>query len=101
MSKVYVYKEYCDGDAYGEELVEVYADCVKARAKLLSRVADFYGYDASEYGTLDIGNLKRFLSCEGIIDNGDEVGEEYVSIMSNKGVCYWIVEKKELLGLMA
>ena len=36
--KVFVYKEYCDRDAYGEELVEVYADQKTAEERLKRRV---------------------------------------------------------------
>ena len=93
MSKVYVYKEYCDGYAYGEEVVEVYADREKARSQLLERVAGAFCYD----GPLSEADLSQFLAGEEFLGEDDSFTSDYVSISCGKGVCYWIVEEKDLI----
>ena len=93
MSKVYVYKEYCDDDAYGEEIIEVYADKEKARSQLLERMAGAFYYD----GPLSKANLSQFLASEGILGEDDDFTSDYASISCGKGVCYWVIEEKEVL----
>ena len=94
MSKVYVCKEYCDGDAYGEEIIKVYENREKARSQLLERVAGAFYYD----GPLSKADLSQFLVGEGILGEDDSFTSDYASISCGKGICYWVVEEKELLG---
>lgn len=97
MSKVYVYKEYCDGYAYGEEAVEVYADREKARAALLESMANMYDYNAPGFGPLNITNMIKALKAEDLLSDEDTVSEDYVSIEGGDGVHFWIIEEKDVL----
>ena len=95
-NKVYVYKEYCDAYAYGEECIQVYADRDKARNFLLESVAKHYDYDEAKFGKLTISNLCDYLETEGIIGEEDSISDDYISIYNGNGVCYWIVEDIEV-----
>ncbi len=79
---VYVYKEFCDGEAYGEEIIEVYESREDALKKLRERVEEYCECPFEDIPT-------KF-----DLDDGDEIREDYVSMYVGKGVAFWIVEEK-------
>ncbi len=83
--KLYLYKEYCDEEAYGEELTELYASRTAAVARLKERVEQAYGMPFVEIP----------LGIE--LDDRDTFTEDYVSIDNGDGaVSFWVVEGKEV-----
>lgn len=84
MKKVYVYKEYCDKDAYGEEIIKVYARKEKAKTRLKERVECEYNLSFAEIQ-------------KEIAEEDDTVSDTYVSIHNGDGTTFWIVEEKEIL----
>lgn len=79
---VYVYKEFCTDEAYGEEILEVYESKEDALKRLRERVEDYCKCPFENIPTrFDLG------------DN-DILKEDYVSIEVCKGVAFWIVEEK-------
>lgn len=82
--KVYVYKEYCDECAYGEEIIKVFANKVDAEAFLKNEVETYYGMEWNEIE----GNN---------VDEDDLFDTDYVSIDSGQGVLFWIVEEQEVI----
>ena len=83
MEKVYVYKEHHDEDAYGEEIIEVYAQEKDAKARLKERVEEEYN--------LSFAEIRKEIAGE-----DDTVSDTYVSIHDGDGTVFWIVEEKEI-----
>lgn len=84
--KVYLYKEYFDEDAYGEEIVEVYAKKDEAIQRLRERVEEKYGVPFSE--------IPEALG----LAMDDTFQDDYVSIGNGDGaVSFWFVEEKEVM----
>lgn len=79
--KVYVYKEYCDTEAYGEEYIEVFEDFDDAKKFLKERVE---GYFETEWENVSI-------------DSDDTFEEDYVSIYDGNGATFWIIEAYETI----
>lgn len=80
---VWVYKEYNDRLAYGEEIIKVFCTQDAARAHLAERVTSAFNASSME-------EVKR--DCGG--GNGAEVSADYVSVPDADGSCsFWIVEK--------
>lgn len=79
---VYVYKEFLDSEAYGEEIIEVYESREDALKKLRERVEEYCECSFKDIPT-------KF-----DLDDGDEVKEDYVSMYVGNGVAFWIVEEK-------
>ena len=82
--KVYVYKEYCDESAYGEEIIKVFANKVDAEAFLKNEVETYY-------------DMKWDEIAEDNVDDDDSFDTDYVSIDSGQGVLFWIVEEQEVI----
>ena len=79
---VYVYKEFCDGDAYGEEIIEVYENKEDALKRLREQVEKYCDCSFEDIPTkFDLGDE-------------DTVKEDYVSMYVGKGVMFWAVEEK-------
>lgn len=83
--KVYVYKEYNDDNAYGEELIEVYQSKDKAVARLRERVESAYKLPWDE------------IPREYGFDDRDTFEEDYVSIDDGQSCSFWIVEEKHVV----
>ena len=84
--KVYVYKHYCDMDAYGEEEIKVYSNKDDAKAALKSDVEENYDLSWDE------------IPDEIMLDDSDTFEEDYVSIGDSDGCTFWIIEETELIG---
>ena len=79
---VYVYKEFCDGDTYGEEIIEVYENKEDALTRLRKQVEKYCDCSFEDIPTkLDL-------------DDEDTVKEDYVSMYVGKGIMFWVVEEK-------
>lgn len=84
-NSVYVYKEYNDSDAYGEELIKVFESQADAEAYLSKRFCSQMGAESIEgYQTSDA--LEE-----------DTVEEDYISIATGDGCMYWIVEPHRIV----
>lgn len=93
--KVYVYKEFNDSYAYGEELIKVYAKKEDAVKTLKKAVEDRFDNDF----TFDeiLANNDGF---DGFIwsPEDEQVSEDYVSLSDGDGVgIFFIVEEQEVL----
>lgn len=78
---MWLYKEYCDENAYGEEIVELYEKREDAIARLKERIAD---YD------VPFEQIPKELG----LTEDDTFQEDYVSIRNNDGsTSFWIVEE--------
>ena len=87
-TSVYVYKEYNDDDAYGEEVIKVFAKRTAAVAELKKNVEEHFGMP---FDTIP-DNPDIFDKMD------DSFSEDYVSINSGRGVMFWIVEQKPLIA---
>lgn len=83
-NKVFVYKEYNDGEAYGEELIAVFSAKAKAETYLRERVMKIYHCSLDE--------LKESFSQQ----SDDTVENDYVSIASPKGTSFFLIEEREV-----
>lgn len=81
--KVYVYKQYCDNYAYGEESIQIYQDKSDAEADLKKDVEN-----AFDMAWNDI---------PAIIDVDDTFCKDYVSILNGDSCQFWIIEEKEII----
>lgn len=83
VKKVFVYKEYCDRDAYGEELVEVYADQKTAEERLKRRVE---------------GHFKReWKKLPELFTEDDVLLPDHVTFYDGNATAFWTVEEHEVL----
>lgn len=84
---IWIYKEYCDENAYGTEIIELYPSREKAVARLKERVSEGYGMPF-ESVPATVG-----------LDENDTFREDYVSIDNGDGATsFWIVEEKTVSG---
>lgn len=84
MEKIYVYKEYCDENAYGEEKIVIFENKKDAEAYLKESVEYAYGIA-----------WKRIQS-ELELTESDTFEPDFVSISSDGLTSYWIIEEKEI-----
>lgn len=82
---VYVYKQYNDDYAYGEEKITVYANQDEAEEALKEDVENACG--ASWDDIPDHLNLDSF----------DTFEIDYVSINNGDSTSFWIIEEKEII----
>ena len=92
---IYVYKEYCDEDAYGEEIVKVFRSGVNAVEYLKQQFDKQY----ERFGET-FTDVARAINSGGF-DEDDifDVREDtaHISIRNADGsTSFWIVEKKEI-----
>lgn len=80
--KVYVYKQYNDSFAYGEEIVRVFASKDEAEAQLRDDVERTY------FGCAWDEIWKKYG-----FEEGDRLEPDYVSYGTPDGCCFWIVEE--------
>ena len=78
---IYVYKEYNEDAAYGEELIKCYDDKNAAMRYLKRRVNKAFG----------VKNFKKLPHC---VD--DTLNDDYVSVYKSGCVHYWIIEAVKL-----
>ena len=83
--KVYVYKQYNDDYAYGEEVIEVYANKTDAEKALRKDVEDYY-----EVSWDEVPNAA-------LVNDDDTFKTDYVSIYDGDKCLFWIIEEKEVL----
>jgi hypothetical protein len=87
MEKVYVYKQFCDAYAYGEEIINVYENKADAEEALKMDVEEHYEMPWDNIPT-EIG-----------LDMYDTFEKNYVSIGAGReGIAYWIIEEKEIIS---
>ena len=83
--KIYLYKSYCDEYAYGEEIVEAYANKEDALKRLKKDVEENFGVSWNDIPS-EIG-----------LREGDTFETSYVSIYLGGGVTsFWSVEELEV-----
>lgn len=83
--KIYIFKTFCDEDAYGEEVIEAYAKKEDALKRLKEAVERAYDLAWEEIPN-EIG-----------LDANDTFEEDYVSIYNGDGATsFWIVEELEV-----
>lgn len=81
---VYVYKQFHDDYAYGEEIIELYEDKADAEAALKKDVEEGYGVPWDDIPD-EIG-----------LEEDDTLKPDYVSIGDGDGCAFWIIEEKEI-----
>lgn len=91
--QVYIYKEYYDADAYGEEIIRVFDNYRKAIDYMHERVKEFYGID----NLIPWENVLKTMfptekDMKGFKESLDTFTEDYVSMSAAKGTRFWIVE---------
>ena len=84
--EVYVYKEFCDCEAYGEEIIKVYESKEDALKKLRNRV--------EEYCECPFEDIPTKFDLD---DDDLTLREDYVSMYVGKGYAFWIVEEKTVI----
>ena len=85
--KIYVYKEHCDENPYGEEIVELYEEKSDAVNRLKERVSAAYG--------VPFESVPETIG----LDENDTFREDYVSINNGDGATsFWVVEEKSVSG---
>ena len=82
-NKVFVYKEYFDRDAYGEELVEVYADQKTAEERLKRRVEGHF--------------KKKWEKIPELFTEDDILLPDHVTFCDGDAMAFWTVEEHEVL----
>ena len=85
-NKVYVYKQYYDRYAYGEEKISLYADHESAEIALKNDVEQYY-----EASWEDIPTVAH-------LSEDDTFSPDYVSIDTGNGIVFWIIEAHEVHG---
>lgn len=81
--KVFVYKEYCDRDAYGEELIEVYADKKTAENRLKRSVEGHF--------------RQKWEKIPELFTEDDTFMPDYVSFNDGDAMSFWAVEEHKVL----
>lgn len=91
-NKVYVYKEYNDEYAYGEELIKVFSTKEKALECLKKEV---FGWASDKFGEniKSIDSLKEVLESEGYSLDDCSIYEDYMSIYDGDCTLFFIVEE--------
>ncbi len=84
---VFVYKEYNDEDAYGEEIIKVFANRGDALDHLKMKVEEHFGVS---FHTIP-DNTEIFNKLN------DSFAEDYVSIDVGNSVIFWVVEEQPVL----
>lgn len=83
--KIFLYKEFCDENAYGSEIIELYPSREEAVARLKERVSEGFGVPFEEVPET-VG-----------LDENDTFREDYVSIDNGDGATsFWVVEEKSV-----
>lgn len=82
---IYVYKEYNDAYAYGEELIKVFDSQADAEDFLVSRFCDQMGAES----------LEDYRDSDALEE--DTVEEDYISIATGDGCMYWIIEAHRII----
>ena len=80
--KMYLYKEYRDDQAYGEEITKIFGSRDEAGEELRKRVEDRFQCKLEELANL--------------VDEGDTVTNNYVSIEDGDDTLFYVVEEKEI-----
>ena len=84
-ARLYVYKEYNDEYAYGEEVVELYSTKEKAMERLREAVEEAFKCSWNDIPE-EVG-----------LDDMDTFEEDYVSINNGDGAtAYFVIEEKEV-----
>ena len=84
----FVYKEYTDSEAYGTELIKVFADRNRAVSYLQYRVKTCFD--------IDINTPWSEVEAMLHLNDDDIFDEDYVSLDCAKGVSFWIVEDHKI-----
>ena len=87
--KVYLYKEYDDSLAYGEELIKIFATLADASEYYRNRVMESFGKTSYDEAA------REFLKPEYDAYLG-ESEMPYLSIRSKDGYAYFVVEEHEV-----
>ena len=80
--KVYVYQEYCDGFAFGEQLLKIFKEKEHAKQYLRARVENYFETEWSR--------IKRECAFD---RDCDTLKSDYVAVGDGDGnTLYWIIE---------
>lgn len=85
---VYVYKEYDDELAYGEELIRVFARKEDAEAYLQKRFCSQMSVDSIEEYADSFGEF---------MDNMDTISKDCISLSTEFGTVFWGIQEHEVL----
>ena len=91
--KVYVYKEFNDSYAYGEELIEVYAKREDAIAKLKKQVEEHFDNEYTFDQLLANDDTGKYIWDP----NDDQMSDNYVSLNESGDGIFFIVEEHTVL----
>ena len=85
MNTIYVYKEFYDSYAYGEELIEVYESLDNAKRRLKECAEEYF-----ECKFINIPKENKF-------DESDTFSDTYISYNDGNGCHFWIIEEKQVM----
>lgn len=86
-TNVYVYKEFCDENPYGEEVIEIHRSKEAAVKRLRERVSN-------AYGNIPFDDIPNAIG----LDENDTFTDEYVAIDNGDGaVSFWVIEQKQIM----
>ncbi len=92
--KIYIYKEFCDSEAYGEEIIKAFAEKEAALGHLRGRVETYYGVSweniPDECGW-------EYDPHEGY-STDNTFKNNYVSISDGNCTRFWVVEEQDIIG---
>ena len=90
--KVYLYKEYDDSLAYGEEHIKIFATLADATEYYRNRVMEYFGKTSYDEAA------REFLKPEHDAYLCEESEIPYLSIRSKGGYAYFVVEEHEVIS---
>jgi hypothetical protein len=92
--KIYIFKKFCDENAYDTEVVEAYMKKEDALKRLKEDVEKVYGLAWDEIPNTPWDAFENVVG----LDADDTFKEDYVAISNGDGATsFWIVEELELL----
>lgn len=82
MTKIFVYHEHNDSNAFGEMITRVFPSAKEAEEHLKTRLSAYFNRPVR-----DVKDLKDLFKEE------DSLDPEYVSFDTGNGVCFWTIEE--------
>ena len=82
MTKIFVYHEHNDSNAFGEMITRVFPSAKEAEEHLKTRLSAYFNRPVN-----DVKDLKDLFKEE------DSLDPEYVSFDTGNGVCFWTIEE--------
>ena len=84
-SVVYVYKEYSDWSAYGEEYIKVFRSYIDAKNHLSDRFCS----------QTEADSIEAYKECNEMEE--DTIEEDYISITTGNGCMFWVIEEHTIV----